>query len=107
MVMANKKTFSTEMSGAILDEFNSYVVQHGYVKYRAVEAAMKAFMAFPPDVQSALMQESKNQKGILNLIANGIIDKQILSQITHLLPEQKGHLFQEIKQLRAKVSRKK
>ena len=51
-----KKIFSAELTEDVLSRFTEYVADRRYVKYRAVEAGMKLFMALSPETQVALMK---------------------------------------------------
>ena len=50
---------SAEITAELLDAFNDYVSQNRYIKYRAIEAAFKLFMAVPETLQLNLMRDSE------------------------------------------------
>lgn len=55
--MATKRPMSAEITAELLDAFNLYVSQNRYIKYRAIEAAFKLFMAAPETLQLKLMRD--------------------------------------------------
>lgn len=55
--MATKRPMSAEITAELLDAFNEYVSQNRYIKYRAIEAAFKLFMAAPETLQLKLMRD--------------------------------------------------
>ena len=61
----SKKPMNVDMDGEIYDDFAELVEKAGYLKYRAVEAAFRAFMALPADVQVALMSNKPNPREII------------------------------------------
>ncbi len=105
--MTIKKTLSTEMSGNILDEFNEFVASNGYVKYRAVEAAMRAFMALPAEARVALMNDKVSQEHDLAIIADTVVDSQLAILLRPLPMKQKEQVLLSAKELRQKASRDK
>ena len=60
---------SAEITAELLDAFNEYVSQNRYIKYRAIEAAFKLFMAVPETLQLNLMRDSE-KVGELNVRYN-------------------------------------
>ncbi|MFI4911251.1 MAG: hypothetical protein ACIAQZ_06240 [Sedimentisphaeraceae bacterium JB056] len=48
---------SAEITAELLEAFNEYVSENRYIKYRAIEAAFKLFMAAPETLQLKLMRE--------------------------------------------------
>lgn len=55
--MATKRPMSAEITAELLEAFNEYVSENRYIKYRAIEAAFKLFMAAPETLQLRLMRE--------------------------------------------------
>jgi hypothetical protein len=55
--MATKRPMSAEITAELLDAFNGYVSTSRYIKYRAIEAAFKLFMAVPETLQLKLMRD--------------------------------------------------
>jgi hypothetical protein len=55
--MATKRPMSAEITAELLEAFNEYVSENRYIKYRAIEAAFKLFMAAPETLQLKLMRE--------------------------------------------------
>ncbi len=56
-MMATKRPMSAEITAELLEAFNEYVSENRYIKYRAIEAAFKLFMAAPETLQLKLMRE--------------------------------------------------
>jgi len=61
----HKKSFSVDVDDGVSDAFSSQVADRGYTKYRAVEGALRAFIAMPPEAQVAFMSDAENAQKIL------------------------------------------
>ena len=101
----HKKSFNVDVSDAVSDEFSAQVDERGYTKYRAVEGALRVFMALPADIQVKLM--SNGIEDIVNLLTEALLDAEIMRFLGSLPPQQRQTLLQDVKQARVKVSRKK
>lgn len=54
--MANeRKAFTVEVNSDLSKQFSAQTEQRGYFKYRAIEGALRAFMALPAEEQVSLM----------------------------------------------------
>ena len=49
----------------LYEEFSKLVDDSGYIKYRAVEGALRVFMALPPEAQGLLMSNNVDAKDLL------------------------------------------
>jgi hypothetical protein len=47
----HKKSFNIDVNENLSDEFSAQVTKRGYTKYRAIEGALRAFMALSPAEQ--------------------------------------------------------
>lgn len=101
-----KKILSAELTEDVLDAFATYVYEHGYVKYRCLEAAMKAFMALPANVQSQLMKEACPQEKVRRIITEALLNLEIQKEIDSLGPA-RAEFLNLLLQAKAKVYRKK
>jgi len=50
MAMHNK-SFNVDVNENLSDEFSNQISERGYTKYRAIEGALRAFMALSPAEQ--------------------------------------------------------
>ena len=102
--MAKKKIFSAELSEDILDCFTDHVAERGYVKYRGIEGAMRAFMALPPKIQAELMKESLPQDKVFNLLVTELLNEQTLKFLGQLSPQDRLSVLDEAKIASKKAS---
>ena len=105
--MAGKKILSSEMTASILDAFTDYVSGHGQVKYRAMEAGMKAFMALPANTQKMLMREDFSQDKVRALLVGDLLDDETVKELSLLSPEDRLDVMKKAAKISKKVSRKK
>lgn len=84
MGSAGKKPFGSDITADLADEFLAYCEAHGHVKYRAVEAALRAFMALPVEAQVKLM--SSTVTDIRTLLADALVSRQIDQNLVELGP---------------------
>ena len=105
--MAKKKILSAELSEEILDHFTDHTIERGYVKYRGIEGAMKAFMAFPPKIQAELMRESLPQEKVANLLVIELLNEQTINFLAQLSPQDRLSVLNQAKKASKKASRKK
>ena len=99
-----KKIFSAELTETVLEAFSEHVTERRYVKYRAVEAGMKLFMALPSEMQVTSMQEDVSAEELrLLLVADGkqesndTVDAIVEAKIKKMLPELTKSILSEIK----------
>lgn len=76
-----KKTI-TIFDEKVFNDFDKHTQQRGLIKYRAVEAALTAFMALPPDAQMALMSNTVNPEEILKKTFSDLALQQDLAKLS-------------------------
>lgn len=59
----------------------------GYIQYRVVEGAIRAFIALPDELQVALMKG--NNKDVYNLLVHSLRDIELSKHLEALSPEQR------------------
>jgi len=62
MAKIGQKNFNVYVDEIVADDFSDYIDKSGYTKYRAVEAALRAFMSIPPEAQVALMSNNADPR---------------------------------------------
>jgi len=55
MAKIGQKNFNVYVDEKVANAFSEQIDERGYTKYRAVEGALRAFIAIPPEVQVELM----------------------------------------------------
>ena len=100
----HKKSFNVDVDDVLSEAFSAHVDKSGYTKYRAVEGALRAFMAIPPEAQVALMSNSDNPKDILIKTFDDISLEEGLKELT---PTQRVQILALAKEAAKTLSRKK
>ena len=100
----HKKTFTVDVDDEVSEAFSAQVEKRGYTKYRAIEAAMKAITAMPPEAQVALMTNGTDAKDIL---LNTFRDMGLEVDLQKLSPAQRAQVLVLAKEAAKTVSRKK
>jgi len=100
----HKKTFTVDVDDDVSEAFSAQVDERGYTKYRALEGAIRAFMAIPPEAQVALMSNSSNPKDIL---VSAFSDIGLEEGLKKLTPVQRSHILALAKEVAKTLSRKK
>ena len=85
-------------------EFSKLIEDSGYTKYRAVEAALRAFMGIPPEAQVALISNDVDAK---ELLTRTFRDVGISEYLEGLSPERRSQILLLAQQAAKKLSRKK
>ena len=98
-----KIPFNQDIDEKTGQEFSAQAEERGYTKYRAVEGALRAFMALPSEVQVRLM--STNETDAYAILLHGLVDAELAKEIESLGPSKKEFLAL-VRQAIAKVSRK-
>jgi hypothetical protein len=52
-----KKPWGSPISPVIATDFDNHIEERGYLKYKAIECALRIFMSLPADIQGLLMAE--------------------------------------------------
>lgn len=100
----HKKTFTVDVDDGLSEAFSTQVSKRGYTKYRAIEGALRAFMAIPPEAQVALMSNGADAGEIL---LNVFRDLGLEVDLKKLTPAQRVQILTLAKEAAKKVSRKK
>ena len=100
----SKKSFGAELAEELCDAFSEQIDKRGYKKLRAIEGALKAFMAMPKDLQVTLM--SANEHNVHDLLVAGLLDAEIQVHLDKLGPAKKEFVAL-LKQAKGKASPKK
>ena len=103
MVM-NKKSFNVDVAEELSDLFSVQIGQRGYAKYRAIEAALRAFMALPAAVQVQLM--NIETKDVYTLLVNGLVNAEVTRSLASLSSGQKALILEAVKSIKLKGSGK-
>jgi len=104
MPISGQKNFNVNVDEAVADKFTEQTDQRGYTKYRAVEGALRAFMAIPSEAQVALMSNSDNPKDILIKAFAAIGLEEDLKKLS---PSQRNQILALAKEAAKTLSRKK
>jgi len=99
-----EKSFGVNIEEKLSEAFSAQVDERGYTKYRALEGAIRAFMAIPPEAQVALMSNSSNPKDILVNVFGDIGLEEGLKKLT---PVQRSQILALAKEAAKTLSRKK
>jgi len=99
-----RKAFTVELNEKLADEFTDFVDKRGLKKTRALEGAVRGFMAYPPDVQTRLMDNSLSDA--YTILVDGLVDAEIAKHIDELGPA-KDKFLALLKQATEKGGRKK
>ena len=98
-----KIPFNQDIDEKTGQEFSAQTEERGYTKYRAVEGALRAFMALPSEVQVQLM--SSNETDAYAILIHGLLDAELAKELQQMGPKKKEFLAL-VRQAIAKVSRK-
>lgn len=100
----HKKSFSVDVDDELSKSFSKQVEDRGYTKYRALEAAIRAFLAIPSEAQVSLIENKISAKDIL---LNAFRDMGLEADLQKLPPAQRAQILTIAKEAAKKVSRKK
>ena len=103
--MTDRKSFGGEVSEKLADAFIEYCDQRGLTKYRAIEGALRAFMALPPEVQVELM--SNNDKNALEILTTAFRDADAEDFLRSLKPADRTKVISLAKQAQKIASQKR
>ena len=98
-----KKTLNI-FDAIVFEAFTKLVEVNGYTQYRAVEAALRAFIVTPPEAQVALMSNNADPKEILTT-AFGTLD--IEQALAKLSPTQRNQILLLAREAARTICRKK
>jgi len=104
MSIEGQKNFSCNIEPEVAEAFSAQVDVRGYTKYRAIEGAIRAFLAIPPEAQVALMSNNADAKEIL---LNTFRDLGLQVDLQKLSPAQRTQILTLAKEAAKTISRKK
>lgn len=99
----HKKTFNVDIDDQLSEQFSNQIEERGFTKYRAIEAAIRAFLVLPSEVQVALMSNAADAYSIL---LRGLVEVEIQKHLDDLGPAKEKFLAL-LRQAKAKGPRKK
>jgi len=100
----NKKAFNVDVNLEVAEKFSGQVEDRGYTKYRAVEAALRAFIALPEEAQVKLMSNEMEPEIVL---IDTFREKALEYDLSKLSPAQRVKVISLAKEAAKSVSRKK
>lgn len=103
MVM-NKKAFNVDVDKEVSEKFSEQVIDRGYTKYRAVEAALRAFCVLPEEAQVKLMSNKKDPELIL---IDTYREKALEYDLSKISPVKRARILSLVKEVSKSVSPKK
>lgn len=83
----HRKAFNVDIDDTLSDDFARQTLSRGYTKYRAIEGALRAFLALPPDIQVALMETESSD--IVQLLKEKLLDSDLEERLVGLSLVQK------------------
>ena len=101
-----KKMFAAEISEFLADEFLRHCEQKRYLKFGAIEGALKTFMVLDSDLQVQLMASDLSIEDAKQIIHESIIDSQISKFLDALSDAEKQKVLADAKAYKGKVSQK-
>jgi len=75
---------NVNIDAALYDSFSEQTDERGQTKYRAVEGALRAFIALPAEVQTQLI--SDREKDTYSILVQGLVDSEIQKHLDKLGP---------------------
>jgi hypothetical protein len=100
----HKKTFTVDVNDDLSEAFSAQVDERGYTKYRALEGAMRAFVALPAEVQVKLM--SNSMKESYDVMVRGLLEAEVSKHLDKLGPA-KAKFLALLREAKAQEGRKK
>ena len=100
----NQKNFNVNLDADLADSFAEQTDSRGYTKYKALEGAVKAYMALAPELQVRLISCKTGEA--YQILIDGLLDAEILKHLEKLGPTREKFLAL-LKQAKAQSSRKK
>ena len=104
-MVVQKRSFNVDVGEKLSDAFSAQVNDRGYTKYRAIEGALRAFMALPAELQVQLM--SNDIQDVSKVLVEHLLDAETLKFLESLSPKSRQMTLEKLKEARAEVSRKK
>ncbi|KKN73481.1 hypothetical protein LCGC14_0400560 [marine sediment metagenome] len=101
----HKKPFTVDVDEQLSDAFSAQADERGYTKYRAIEGALRAFIALPAGLQVDLMGNQISD--VLTIIKTKLLDADLIDRLESLTPSQRTKLVALAKESAKIISRKK
>jgi len=92
-----EKSFGISIEEKLSEAFSTLCYERGYTKYRAIEGALRAFIALPDELQVALMKGSNQDT--YKLLVQGLRDIELIKGLQALTPEQRLILIESSKEV--------
>ena len=89
----------------VFSDLTKLVEEKGYTQYRAVEGAIRAFIALPDELQVALMKG--NNQNVYKLLIHSLRDIELTKNLQALSPEQRLVLIESAKEVTKRLFPKK
>ncbi len=99
-----KKPFTVDVDTELSEKFSLQVDERAYTKYRAVEGAIRAFMALEPKLQVQLM--NNKIEDVYAMLVRGLVETEIRKHLDELGPAKEKFLAL-LKQAKEKKSPKR
>ena len=105
--MANpgEKNVSAYINPKVVEAFSEQVEEKGYLKRKAIEGAIRAFIVLPDELQVALMK-STNQD-TYKILVHGLRDIELIKGLQALTPDQRLILIESSKEVSKRLFPKK
>jgi len=100
----HRKPFNVDIDEGIAESFQKFIDSTGLSKYRVLQAAIRAYLALPPDLQLRLTNPDTDD--IYAILVRSIIERETQKHLEELGPAKEEFLLL-LKQAKAKVVRKK
>ena len=91
MRLPDQKNLNANINAEVFDAFETQKDKYGWNKYRAVEAALKAFMAMPAELQVRIIS-AEPSNNIYPLLIRGLVDAEIAKHLDNLGPTREKFL---------------
>jgi hypothetical protein len=101
----NRKPFTVDVTDVIADAFSAQVDERGYTKWRAIEGAIKAFLALEPDIQTKLMSPTIKPNEIRAALVLGLVRAETIAE-AEKQGLTRGELLNLVKESKARTARK-
>jgi len=105
MAQPGEKNISAYIEPKVVEEFSEQTEKKGYIKRKAVEGAIKAFISLPDELQVALMKSSNQDT--YKLLVQGLRDIELIKGLQALTPEQRLILIESSKEVSKRLFPKK
>lgn len=101
----HKNSFNVDVDDVLSESFSTLCDERGYTKYRAIEGALRAFIALPDELQVALMKSQNSD--VYELLVHNLRDIELHKILQALTPEQRMVLIESAKVVTKRLFQKK